>query len=160
MKKPTKRQVGIGAISAAALAATVTIVAKWEGLYNDPYKDIVGVWTVCYGQTGADGVEMRRYTTAECKEMLPKSLKKYDDAISKCLNRELPDSMRIAFLSVSYNIGTSGFCRSSMARHANAGDFRAACDALLLWNKAGGRVVRGLVNRRNDERRICLKDVE
>lgn len=154
--KVTKRQAGIGAVAGAAMAATVTLVAKWEGLYNDPYKDIVGVWTVCYGQTAADNTVMRHYSDAECKEMLPKSLLKYDDGIRKCLTRELPDSMRIAFLSATYNIGVSAFCKSSMARLANQGDLRGACDALLMWNRAGGKVVKGLNNRRVDERRICL----
>ncbi len=44
-----------------------------------------------------------------------------------------------------------------MARRLNAGDIRGACDALLAWNKAGGRVVQGLTNRRQDERRLCLE---
>lgn len=159
MPVPTKRQIGIGAIAGSAMAAAVTLVANWEGLYTDPYRDIVGVWTVCYGETAADHVEMRHYTAQECKDMLPKSLVKYDDGIRKCLSRELPDSMRVAFLSASYNIGVGAFCKSSMARLANAGDFRGACDALLNWNRAGGRVVKGLDNRRRDERRICLKGV-
>jgi lysozyme len=152
----SKRKVAIGAISGAAMAAAVAVVAQWEGLYNDPYKDIVGVWTVCYGQTAADHTVMRRYSDAECKEMLPKSLKKYDDGIRQCLTGELPDSMRIAFLSATYNIGVSAFCGSSMARLANRGDLRGACDALLMWIRAGGKVVKGLYNRRVDERRICL----
>lgn len=159
MARLTKRQAGIGAISAAALAGATTLVANWEGLYTDPYRDIVGVWTVCYGETAADGVAMRRYTPQECKEMLPKSLVKYDDGIRKCLSRELPDGMRVAFLSASYNIGISAFCRSSMARLANEGDLRGACDALLAWDKAGGKTVKGLHNRRLDERRVCLKGI-
>jgi len=47
-----------------------------------------------------------------------------------------------------------------MARKANAGDLRGACDALLLWNKAGGQVVRGLDRRRQAERALCLRGVK
>lgn len=159
MAKITKRRVAISAIGAGAMAAAVTLVTSWEGIYTDPYRDIVGVWTVCIGETKADGTEMRRYTRAECIARLPAKLQKYDDGIRACITRELPDSMRVAFLSAAYNVGVSGFCRSSMARFANAGDFRAACYALLMWNRAGGRVVKGLDNRRHDEVRVCLKDV-
>jgi lysozyme len=155
----TKRQVGIGAIGGAAMAAAVTLVANWEGLYTDPYKDIVGVWTVCFGETAADNVAMRHYSADECKAMLPKSLVKYDDGIRTCLTRDIPNSMRIAFLSAAYNIGVKAFCGSSMARLANAGELERACDALLNWDRAGGRVIKGLHNRREDERRVCRRDL-
>ena len=65
----------------------------------------------------------------------------------------------MASMLLSYNIGKSAFCRSTVARRFNAGDIRGGCDAFLMWNKAGGREVRGLLNRRRDERRICLEGV-
>ena len=48
------------------------------------------------------------------------------------------------------------FCGSSMSRHALAGNLQGACDALLMWNKAGGQVVRGLTRRRTAEHELCL----
>jgi len=62
----------------------------------------------------------------------------------------------IASVSLAYNIGTGGFCRSTAARRFNAGNWRGGCDAFLMWNRAGGRVVRGLTLRRQRERAICL----
>jgi hypothetical protein len=56
-------------------------------------------------------------------------------------------------------VGSAGFCGSSAARRLNAGDYRGACDGLLSWNRAQGRVVKGLVNRRNAERNLCLEGV-
>jgi len=44
-----------------------------------------------------------------------------------------------------------------MTKKANAGDMRGACDSLLLWNKAGGKVVNGLTVRRQKERALCLQ---
>lgn len=155
-----QRAGAIGATSGAVMAAAVALISPWEGLSTKPYFDIVHVKTVCYGETAADRVDLNRtYTPAECRELLKSSLVKYDNGLKSCLHVALPDSVHVAFLSATYNIGTKGFCHSSMARLADAGDFRGACDALLNWNRAGGRVIRGLDNRRHAERDVCMRDV-
>lgn len=151
--------------AAAVFAATCAALVGFEGLYLKPYRDIAGVLTVCIGQTADDGVDLTRsYSDRECRDMLTKTLPKYDDGMKACLRREITDGMHIAFLSASYNIGIGGFCGSSMARRVNAGDFPGACDALLLWNKArtptGFRVVKGLDNRRRAERKICMEGLQ
>lgn len=149
--------------SAALLAGTIALVSGWEGVKTVAYLDTIAsppVWTVCAGETR--GVKKGdRYTRAECADMLGDGLVQFEAQMRSCLKAPdaLPDGVYTAFLSASWNIGSSGFCRSSMARHANAGNLRAACDALLAWNKAGGRVVQGLTNRRKDERRVCLSGV-
>ena len=60
-----------------------------------------------------------------------------------------------AAVSLAYNIGWPSFCRSTAARRFNAGQWAAGCDAFTMWNKAGGRVLRGLVARRGRERTLC-----
>lgn len=157
----TNKTKAIGATSAAVLAASVAFIQPWEGLYTDPYYDIVGVKTVCYGETAADNVDLNRsYTKQECADMLRHSLVKYDNGVKNCLTRDIPDGMHVAFISVAYNIGVQGFCGSSMARLTNSGDLKGACDALLRWNKAGGQEIKGLTNRRNAERVVCLKGID
>lgn len=149
-----------GAAGATVLALAATVIMPYEGFFPKTYKDIVGVPTVCYGETEAEAVALGRkrpYTKQECADMLAKSLIKYDEGMMKCLKKPITEDMRVAFISVTYNIGIGGFCRSGMARQVNAGNPRAACDALLAWNRAGGRVVRGLTLRRQGERVRCLK---
>lgn len=152
------RQHITGATAGAVLAAAVVLIQPWEGLFTKPYFDIVGVKTVCYGETAADHVDLNRsYTPQECRDLLKASIVKYDNGLKSCLTRDIPDAVHVAFLSATYNIGIKGFCGSSMARKANAGDLRGACDALLGWDRAGGREIRGLRNRRLAERDVCLK---
>lgn len=142
----------VGGTTAALLTATV---AMWEGKSNDPYRDIVGVWTVCYGETR---VPMRAYSDAECEEMLADGLADFAGPVLE-RNPELrgrPNQLAAA-VSLSYNIGIGAYRRSTVARRFSAGNWRGACDAILMWNKAGGRVVRGLVRRRVHEREICLR---
>ena len=142
------------------MAAAVALVGAWEGVRTVAYKDIVGVPTVCFGETR--GVKMGdRYTMDECKAMLGDGLVEFELGMRKCLTNpdSIPAKPYTAFLSLSYNIGTGAFCRSSVARRANEGNLRGACDAILMWDRAGGKRVQGLANRRQDERRICLEGV-
>jgi lysozyme len=146
-----------GAVAALAIAAS-PFVAQWEGLRTQAYQDVIGVWTVCYGET--KGVEPGdAYTSAECEAMLDKELRQYAVNLGKCLKAPMPEGAAVAFLSWSYNVGTGAACRSTAVRKANAGDLFGACNELLRWNRAGGRVVPGLVNRRKAEHDLCTRSL-
>lgn len=146
---------------AAAVAAMVAIgialpvIKQWEGRILTPYRDIVGVLTWCDGETR--GKPKPRYTNAECDRMTELAAVEFEAAIRPCLPVELPPKVRASFISAAYNIGSGAFCGSSMSRRALAGDLRGACDALMLWTRAGGREVRGLVKRRAAERKLCME---
>jgi lysozyme len=147
--------------AAAVMAIAVATVAVWEGVRTRAYKDVVGVPTVCYGETR--GVKLGdRYTLEECKVMLGEGLVEFEAMIRPCLRNpdSIPDKTYASFISLAYNIGARGFCRSTVVKRWNAGNHYGACDAMLMWNKAGGRVIKGLVNRRNDERRLCREGVK
>lgn len=148
------RQKLAGTVGTAAAALLIATVAQWEGKRNDPYRDIVGVWTVCYGETR---VAMRRYTDAECEEQLADGLTDFAKPVL-ARNPELaghPNQLAAA-VSLAYNIGGRAYNRSTVAKRFSAGNWRGACDAFLLWNKAGGREIKGLTRRRQHERSICL----
>lgn len=138
-----------------AAAALIALVAAWEGTRTDPYRDIVGVWTVCTGETN---VPMRRYTKAECDAMLAKSLTGYAEGVKR-LSPRLEGYQLVAATSLTYNIGEAAYARSTVRRRFNAGDLRGGCDAFLAWRFAGGREIKGLKNRREAERKICLTDL-
>lgn len=143
------------ALLPAAGAALLALVATWEGLRTNAYQDIVGVWTVCYGET--KGVKRGdTYTKAECDAMLQRELGEYYRKLEPCLNERVTQNQRIAVTSLAYNIGISAACKSTAVRKLNAGDAKGGCDALLMWSYAGGKFVQGLRNRREAERKICL----
>jgi lysozyme len=143
-----------GSVGAAAIA----LVGAWEGLRLAAYPDIVGVPTICYGETL--GVKLGdKATKAECDAMLLKSLKRHESGMRACLANPdgIPPKSYVAFVSLTYNIGVGAFCRSTARKRLNAGDLKGACDAATWFNRAGGRKVPGLVNRRAAEHRICLE---
>ncbi|MES0880497.1 lysozyme [Roseibium sp. SCP14] len=142
-------------------AAAIALVGAWEGLRLTAYRDVVGVPTVCYGETY--GVKLGdKYTKAECDAMLMRSLRKHEAGMRKCLKNPdaIPGKSYVAFVSLTYNIGVGAFCRSTARKRLNRGDVRGACNAAKWFNKAGGRTIKGLVNRRAAEHRLCLEGLK
>lgn len=144
---------------AAALAIAVPFIAGWEGKRNQAYQDVVGVWTICYGSTRGvkPGMVM---SDAECTALLRREVAEYRRGIHRYFTAEtianLPPYRDAAFDSFAFNVGIAGAGKSTATRRLNAGNVAGACEALTWWNKAGGRVIRGLVRRRSAERDLCL----
>lgn len=147
-------KVGVG-VSAAVLLAAGALIAKWEGVRYEPYRDAVGVLTVCYGHTGPDIVPGKRYTLAECRAFLDADMREANGYVRKCLPMPLLNQIEVALTSATFNLGPQVVCGSTLQRKAKANDWPGACAELSRWNKAGGREIRGLTLRRGDERKIC-----
>lgn len=161
MKTPRKsRLVGLGAALTGSGALAVSLVGNFEGLRLVAYQDVVGVWTACYGETKGIRPGMK-FTREQCDVMFVERLQEFEIGMRRCLTApdDLPDKTYVSFLSVTYNIGVGGWCGSSMVKRANAGNLTGACDALLMWNKGGGKVLKGLTNRRQAERKLCLAGI-
>lgn len=120
------------------------------------YRDIVGVTTICDGDTHNVRVGQIA-TTDECTRRLEDQLIAHAEPIIRCVPGLRGRQYQVtAAVSLAYNIGPAGFCRSTAARLFNTGNWRGGCGAFRAWNKAGGRVVRGLDIRRRQEVEICL----
>lgn len=146
-------------VGGAFAAAVMGFVRPWEGRSLVAYRDVVGVVTICDGDT--KNVRMgQKATNAECDDRLVKRLIEHEDGMNKCLRVAVPDKVRLAFLDFTYNEGVGAFCKSTLARKANAGDLRGACYELLNWTSAGGKEYAGLVRRRDGELKRCLEGVE
>lgn len=149
---------------AADGAATVRHVAGPQ--YLKAYLDIVGVATACDGLTSWQGRKIKatdQFSEGQCAVMLEDALVEHAEGVMACtpgLALAIPrrDNARFAAVSLAYNVGVPRYCGSTARARFNAGAIRQACDAILLWNKAGGRVVPGLTARRGRERATCLKD--
>jgi lysozyme len=139
----------------AVAAVCVTFITGFEGLRQTAYRDVVGVWTLCIGET--EGVTRGDHrSVAECKAMLQRRLEDYATPIESCLPN-LPDARFIAFTSLAYNIGAQRTCQSTAAKQIRLGNIKAGCDGFLSWDKAAGIRFPGLTRRRMAERELCLK---
>jgi lysozyme len=151
------------AATAAAIAIATPFVVGWEGF--DPVAkqqaiDPPGVITVCNGITNYDLPGLKRgmkFTKDECAALLRNAMPKYAGPIDKCVKVPVSDYTRAALYSAAYNLGPYAVCRGSIVRKINAGDIRGGCNALLLYTRANGKFLQGLLNRRRAEQKLCLE---
>lgn len=157
------------ALSAAACAGMALLCGPLVKSQEDgshgaalrPYQDIVGVWTQCDGETVGVTAKSPTETPAACQLKLDRRLAGTAQAVLACVpGLRGRDALWASQTSLAYNIGPPTYCRSTAARELNAGHLRAGCDAMLLFDKAGGRVVAGLARRRQAERALCLRGVD
>lgn len=146
---------------AETLKVAVPFIAREEGKRNRAYQDIVGVWTICYGSTRGVSAGMVK-TDAECLDLLGNEVAEYREGLHRyfsvdTISHRLTPHRDAAYTSLAFNAGIRAIGRSTATRRLNAGDIAGGCDALTWWNKAGRRVIRGLVARRTRERDLCLK---
>ncbi|MGP1216190.1 MULTISPECIES: lysozyme [Serratia] len=145
----------LGAATGGAIAIAAVLIPSLEGVEYKSYRDVVGVLTVCYGHTGPDIIPDKTYTEAECKALLDKDLQPFARSVERSVKVPASEYQKAALISFSYNVGVKAFESSTLLKKLNAGDSRGACDEMRRWNKAGGKVWKGVINRREVEREIC-----
>lgn len=144
--------------------AGIDLIKKWEGFRAETYRCSAGVLTIGYGTTKAAGVGIdpqpgMRISEPKAEEYLRITVDKFAAAIRPAITAPINDNEFAAFVSLAYNIGPGAFRKSSALRHFNQGNKAKAADAILMWNRAGGKVLKGLQNRRAEERALFLAPV-
>ena len=143
------------------------LIQEFESFEAKPYLDSARVWTIGYGSTyypnGKPVTGRDKPITKEYAETIQKNVieNDFEPVINELLKNEIEkgfitQNMFDALLSLTYNIGVSGFKRSSVLRLLKQGDKLNASNAFLLWKMAGGKVLNGLIKRREKERKLFL----
>ena len=154
MKPRTKRSLQ-ATVGAGAAALLLSYVPKFEGVVLRGYKDPIGIVTACAGHTKT-AVLGRPYSPAECTALLDADLVEHAEGVLACTPGLRGQTYRLAAAtSFAFNVGVAAYCRSTMARKFNAGDYAGACAEFSRWTYAGGRELPGLVKRRAAERAMC-----
>lgn len=140
-------------------AAGLSLIAGAEGLRNYAYKDPVGIPTICYGHTA--NVNMGDYkTTGECLLLLKEDAKSHCDDVLRYSKVPLTQGELDAYCSFTYNVGATNFRNSTLLKKLNREDRVGACNELSKWVYADGKILRGLVTRREEERQLCLSGAQ
>ena len=142
----SKRLKGIRVTSPKGIA----LIKEYEGCRLKAYQDAVGVWTIGYGHT-KNVNKGDRVTQEGAEELLRTDLRIYEEAVNRKVLVKLKQHQFDALVSFTYNLGIGALSRSTLLKKLNKSDFDGAANEFLKWNKAGGRVLRGLVRRRNSE---------
>lgn len=138
------------------------LIKRFEGCRLKAYKCPANVWTIGYGNTFyEDGMKVKEgdVITQERAELLAKFvIDQFAITIAPFIKTQLNDNQFSACVSLAYNIGQGNFKKSSVFKKLNVNPNDATiADSFRLWNKAGGQVLKGLVNRREAEIQLYFK---
>lgn len=143
--------------------AGAEIIGNAEGCRREPYKCPADVLTVGIGSTEYSGLPIepkRIYTDLEIAERWKNDIQVAEKCVNQYGNgRNLPQSVFDAATSITFNVGCGAMRKSTMFKYLNAGKYVQACNELSRWTRAGGRVLPGLVSRREKEKQLCLTPV-
>lgn len=155
-------------ISPKALAT----IAHHEGTRFKPYRCPAALWTVgvghvLYPEQGKlpmagrldyplKSADNRVWSKDEVNALLEYDLKRFVRGVARYCPAPLTQGQLDALVSFSFNVGLGTLQRSTLRQKHNRGDFAGAADEFLKFTKGGGKVLKGLVNRRNDERAMYL----
>lgn len=150
----------------------ITQIKHHEGVRLRPYRCPALLWTVGVGRVIDPthiGVKFedrknlpipagwdRTLTMAEVDQLLQEDLRRFEAGVLRLCPTGLNQSRFDALVSFSFNVGLGNFQRSSIRMRHNRGDYDGAAEAFMMWTKAGGRVLPGLVKRRQDEKTLYL----
>lgn len=135
----SKARIVIAALSLSA-AGFVGILAR-EEYREQAYADPTYGWkvpTVGFGTT--DGI--KQGDSLKVVPAIQRALtdaSKFEGALKKCVTVPLHQAELDLYVNFSYNVGSAGFCGSTIVKRLNALDYVGACNAILLWNKSNGQ---------------------
>lgn len=136
----------------------IKLIKKFEGCKLTAYQDVIGVWTIGWGHT-ANVKKGDKITQKQADVMLVEDCQKFADSVDRVtyvpLTRKLNEHQRDALISFAYNCGSMNLkmlCKNRSLHQIS--------HAILLYNKAGGKKIQGLVNRRVAEQKLFNSEVE
>ena len=133
----------------------LALIKRWEGCKLKAYKCPAGVLTVGYGSTGQHVKPGMAITQAQADKLLRHDLARFESAVDQLAPGASQNEFD-AMVSLAFNIGVARFKESTVLRRHKAGQRQSAAAAFLMWNRAGGQILKGLTNRRTDEAALYL----
>ena len=153
--------------------AGIQLIKSFEGCHNTPYRCPAALWTIGYGHVlypdqarlktperalyGIKDDHNRTFEYDEIDSILEKDLQRFEAGVLRlCPAAADSQSQFDAIVSFSFNVGLGNLQSSTLRMQYNRGDIEGAADEFLKWTKASGKVLKGLVRRREAERALFL----
>jgi len=149
-----------------------SVIAHHEGVRLKPYRCPARLWTVGVGHvlypeqaklSMEDRIKYqirpednRIFTMDEVNAILAADLQRFERGVLRYCSSGITQGRFDALVSFSFNVGLGTLQRSTLRQKHNRGDFDGAADEFLKYSLGGGKVLKGLVNRRKDERAMYL----
>ena len=153
--------------------AGIQLIKSFEGCHNQPYKCPATLWTIGYGRVlYPDQARLktdqrtsyplrsehnRLWDADEIDALLEADLQRFSDGVLRLCPAAADNQCHLdAMVSFAFNVGLGSLQSSTLRMRYSRGDYQGAADEFLKWNKAGGKVLRGLERRREAERALFL----
>jgi lysozyme len=137
----------------------INLIKSFEGCRLSAYQDVADVWTIGYGHTA--GVRSNdTITQQQAEDLLKSDVESFAHAVDNLVKVPLNQYQFDSLVSFCYNVGIHALATSTLLQKLNAGDVSGASQEFDLWVHAGGKVVQGLVTRRNAEKALFNRSVE
>ena len=141
----------------------LNLIKHYEGYKTKPYRCPAGLWTVGYGHVINDGRVLptncnRVFLKSEIDALLTTDLKRFERGVTMYCPVQLTQNQFDALVSFSFNLGLGTLQRSTVRQKIKRGDIAGAAKVLLKYNKASGKVLRGLDLRRKDEYALLMSN--
>jgi len=136
--------------------AGLEVIMNNEGLRLEAYQDVVGVWTIGFGHTGAEVKPGLVITLDAAKSLLLSDAETAEKCVNNCVSGTITQGQFDALCSFVFNLGCTALRNSTLLRKLNDGDDIGAAEEFGRWNHAGGQVTAGLTKRRLEEKELFL----
>ena len=129
------------------------LIKKFESCKLTAYKVDKNekYFTIGFGHYGVDVKKDMKITKEKAEELLKNDVKYFENIVNSCVKVPITQSMFNSLVSFTYNVGGGAFKNSSLLKYVNKKQFKKASKEFKKWNKCGGKVLKGLVNRRKLE---------
>jgi len=138
----------------------INMIKQFEGCRLSAYQDSVGVWTIGYGWTKpVDGKPVAKgmsISQEKADSLLSVGVGDFEAGVEKLVTIAINQNQFDALVDFVYNLGIGSLRSSTLLKKLNAGDYVGAAAEFPKWNKAGGKVLPGLVKRREAERVLFM----
>ena len=135
----------------------IDLIKQFEGLELEAYICPAGKVTLGYGSTGPDIKLGMKWTKEQAEDRLKNDLGTFSKGVRNLIKVVLNENQFSAVVALAYNIGLGNFKSSTLLKKLNASDFAGAAAEFERWNKGGGKVLKGLIKRREAEKALFLK---
>ena len=138
-------------------AAGLALIKEFEGLRCEAYRCPAGVLTIGYGSTGPHVKVGMVISEERAEELLLSDLRRFENGVEALVgNAATSDNQFSAMVSLGFNIGLGKLATSTVLKRHKLGNKIGCANAFLMWNRGGGRILPGLVRRREAERKLYL----
>lgn len=141
--------------------AGIDLIKRFETCKLEAYLCPAGIPTIGWGHVGlTTNMPVKfgeKITQAWADKLLSNDLNDFCKAVSEAVTVPLTENQFSALVCLCYNIGAGAFKKSTLVKKLNKGDSVGASQEFLRWNKAGGKVLKGLTTRREAEKALFLK---